>query len=72
MHETIRIFFDRLTTDQDRKWFKETLIKNTCNIFKIEITEDSFFDEEDNTLLFGDFWRKEADDKNYEEVQDMQ
>ena len=72
MHETMRVFYDRLITTTDRTWFKDIIIQTASNLFRIQLEESEIFDEEDNTILFGDFWKKgvSESDKHYEELRD--
>jgi len=82
VHETMRVFYDRLIDDKDRTWLVEAVKSCVKDIFKESF--DAVFEhlanngrgsgkvsEEDlRSLLFGDFLRPDLDveDRFYEEV----
>jgi dynein heavy chain len=67
VHECMRVFQDRLTTLEDRKWFKELLEK------ELKETLSSSWDETigDGTVTFCDFVDTSKDPRLYEEVVSM-
>ncbi|KAH9582136.1 Dynein heavy chain [Trypanosoma melophagium] len=70
VHEELRTFKDRLTSDEDRKWFDNQLQKQVEKHFKISF--DVVVPPEKGTdgLLFADFLNTKPDLLVYEEVQD--
>jgi dynein heavy chain len=67
VHECMRVFQDRLTTPDDRKWFKELLEK------ELKDTLSSSWEETigDSTVTFCDFVDTSKDPRLYEEVVSM-
>lgn len=67
VHECMRVFQDRLTTLDDRKWFKELLEK------ELKETLSSSWEETigDGTVTFCDFVDTSKDPRLYEEVVSM-
>ncbi len=68
IHETSRVFFDRLVNDEDRTWFKNNVAALMVIHFKVEWTAKEVFD--DNPIIFADFMKKgvEMNQRAYEEV----
>ena len=70
VHETCRVFYDRLVNDTDRNWFKETLKNTAYAQLGFEFTPKELFD--DNVLVFADFMRRGVDleERIYEDITD--
>lgn len=76
IHEVYRVFYDRLTTEQDRVAFFG-IVKDTCqSAFKTSVDKilahltksGNVKDENVRSLIFGDYM---ADDRFYDEVTDL-
>ena len=79
VHESLRVFHDRLTDDPDRQWFFET-VKTLTEKHFLNIKFDKCFEHLDSDgdgsvdanelrkLMFGDFLVPGADPRVYEEV----
>lgn len=68
VHESLRVFHDRLINDEDKSYFKNmllTLIKTNLNP---KVNGDELFGE--RTIIFGDFLRigLPREEREYEEV----
>lgn len=61
------MYEDRLVNNEDREWFQELLKKTMTTEFSVEPSEIIG----DGPLLYGDFMMPNTDNKNYEEVTDM-
>lgn len=57
VHETCRVFCDRLVDDEDRKWFYEVLNNQTKKTFDITFSDI----REISSLIFADFVEQTAD-----------
>ena len=63
----MRVFHDRLTTDEDRDYFKKLLVKQFS---KFNLTETEVIDSE--RIIFGDFMQgREVDPKSYTQITDL-
>ncbi|XP_052285538.1 dynein axonemal heavy chain 12-like isoform X2 [Dreissena polymorpha] len=82
VHEVMRVFYDRLTDDNDRKWLFEAVKKTTKDFFKDSF--ESLFEnlvpdggkvkEEDlRSLMFGDYMNPDAEpeERVYDEVRSL-
>ncbi|KAL3321293.1 Dynein heavy chain 3, axonemal, partial [Cichlidogyrus casuarinus] len=76
VHEVYRVFYDRLTLDEDRLKFFE-IVKGTCmQVYKVSIDRvlshlshsGKVVDEDVRSLIFGDYMN---DDQSYDEVTDL-
>jgi len=78
VHESMRVFHDRLVNIRDKTWFKELVIELLKRNFKTHWTLEELFgsdsdDPNSSPLLFADFLRGfgETDDAPYERVRDL-
>lgn len=71
IHETCRVFHDRLINEEDREWFKDTIQKQLFINFKLDWKKDEIFNKD--PLIFADFLKRGLDqeDKVYEEAKDF-
>ena len=67
-HECSRIFEDRLVNNEDREWFQKLISKTMNAEFSVEPKEIVG----EGPLLYGDFMMPNTDNKNYEEITDME
>ncbi|KAI8465887.1 MAG: dynein heavy chain 7 [Monoraphidium minutum] len=70
LHESLRVFHDRLTCEEDRRRFKETLIELSAKHGLSRMSYDDAF--VNGSILWGDFMRPGLDlaERQYEEVGD--
>ena len=68
IHETSRVFHDRLIDEEDRQWFKDVVIELLNRNFRSRWGVDDVFDK--NKILFGDLLKIETS-KDYEEIKDL-
>eukprot|EP00898_Chlorokybus_atmophyticus_P006606 jgi/Chlat1/6947/Chrsp52S06617 len=68
LHESMRVFHDRLINNQDKAYFKEMAVELLRKHFDSGSDQKDLF--EDRTILFGDFMRIGAsgEDRVYEEL----
>ncbi|CAE8610871.1 unnamed protein product [Polarella glacialis] len=66
-HENIRVYGDRLTTNDDRDWLRGKLTQTITESFGMDPAK--VFDKD--RLIFADFMAGAGADKSYEEVPDM-
>ncbi|CAG9323486.1 unnamed protein product [Blepharisma stoltei] len=68
IHETMRVFHDRLINKQDKRWFTEMVTKMLGQHFRLSATHDQMFEEK--TIMFADFLRGDLamEDREYEMV----
>lgn len=68
MHESCRVFHDRLINNEDKLWFTK-LISELSNIyFRVRLEHDELF--VNGHLIFGDLLKLEST-KAYEEIKDL-
>ncbi|CAG9317056.1 unnamed protein product [Blepharisma stoltei] len=72
VHETSRVFSDRLVTIEDKNWLKESIVKMLIQCFRKNISLDEL--DEVSPKLFGDFYRGDLDmnEREYEEFPNTQ
>nr|XP_054750956.1 dynein axonemal heavy chain 3-like isoform X12 [Lytechinus pictus] len=80
VHEVYRVFYDRLVDDDDRQTFF-TMVKSIVqsqfkekmnNIFTHLSTGREVTDTNMRSLFFGDYMRTKNDEKNYDEITDLE
>ena len=68
INESLRVFYDRLISNEDKKWFidlvQELLLKN----FRMNFDSVKIFERE--KIMFGDLLKLDAPIKLYEEIRD--
>ena len=69
VHETSRVFHDRLISQEDRIWFNTLIIELLAKEFNMRWTYEEIF-EGNNKILFGDLLKLDTS-KDYEEIKDM-
>ena len=67
-HECSRVFEDRLVNNEDREWFQKLISKTMNAEFSVQPGEIVG----EGPLLYGDFMMPNTDNKNYEEITDME
>ena len=66
LNEAMRVFYDRLISDEDREWFKELAMELLGNYFKMAPDKDELFAE----LRFGDLLKLQSPQQLYEYIAD--
>ena len=67
-HENLRVFHDRLTTEQDRVFLKDIL---KSQLSKLNVNQAELLNAE--RIIFGDFMQgREIDNKTYIQISDLQ
>ena len=70
IHETSRVFHDRLINSADKFWFTEQIAKLCIHVFRKDCTYDDIYNGK--PILFGDFLKGvESEDRYYEEIVDQ-
>ncbi|OMJ81675.1 hypothetical protein SteCoe_17784 [Stentor coeruleus] len=71
IHETMRVFYDRLADNKDKDWLLEVILKQVLQYFKVSITKEEIL--EGFSIMFVDFIRGDQDmeDREYLEVKDQ-
>ena len=67
-HECSRVFEDRLVNNEDRQWFQQLISKTMNAEFSVEPGEVLG----EGPLLYGDFMMPNTDNRNYEEITDVE
>mmetsp|Transcript_28820 Transcript_28820/g.26077 ORF Transcript_28820/g.26077 Transcript_28820/m.26077 type:complete len:306 (-) Transcript_28820:325-1242(-) len=66
-HENMRVFHDRLTTEEDREFFKDLLAENFS---EFNLKKEQILDKE--RVIFGDFMQgRDVEPKYYVQIEDM-
>jgi dynein heavy chain len=70
VHETCRVFYDRLINNEDKRWFSELVVKMLVQYFRKTVTHEEIF--EGWPIIFVDFIKGNLDveDRDYEEAPD--
>lgn len=83
LHETLRVFYDKLVNDDDRKWFMQTVSDSIRDFFKDKL--ENLFEyltseatplqarDATNNLLFGTYLDLDSEpgDRKYEEISSL-
>ena len=68
IHETSRVFGDRLINSEDQLWFEKNIAELSTRHLKYPIREDEL---QSKPIIFADFLRPDQDVRFYEEVKDI-
>lgn len=70
VHESMRIFYDRLINDDDQNWFKNLIVELSSRHLKMPLSQNELFAK---PIVFADFLKPELEpaDRLYEEVKDL-
>ena len=68
IHETCRVFHDRLINDDDKLWFTKMVAELANSYFRVRQEHEDLFGE-GHLLIFGDLLKLEST-KAYEEIKD--
>ena len=70
IHESCRVFHDRLVSNDDKLWFTELMVDLMKTAFRMEWNHADLF--ESKPLIFGDFMRRGIayEERQYDEVKD--
>ena len=69
VHETMRVFHDRLINEEDRLWVKKQIYQQVSENFKLRGEYEDYFNSE-NTIMFGDFIKfgLPLEDRKYDKI----
>jgi len=68
IHESMRIFYDRLINSDDQIWFQKLILELCSRHLKTSFSSDELFSK---PIVFADFLRPDAEVKFYEEIKDL-
>lgn len=68
INESLRVFYDRLINNEDKKWFTSLIIELMVRNFRIQMDHDEIFVRE--KIMFGNLLKLDAPVKYYEEIKD--
>lgn len=68
VHESSRVFHDRLINEEDKEWFKDLIIELLGRQFNSRLEKEEIFGEKG--VRFGDLLRLDFG-REYEEIKDM-
>ena len=68
IHESCRVFHDRLINNEDKVWFTKMVAELSNVYFRVRLEHDDLF--VNNKLIFGDLLKLEST-KAYEEIKDI-
>lgn len=70
IHETMRVFHDRLINQEDRRWLTDYIVETIQAIFKQKWEHADIFEQ--NVTYFGDFMKRglEVADRKYDVIDD--
>jgi len=71
IHEASRVFYDRLVSTDDKKWFTDLIVELIKNAFRVDWTSADLY--ENKPLIFGDFMKRGIpyEERQYDEVKDI-
>ena len=71
IHESCRVFHDRLINKEDKKWFTDLVIDLIKSVFRVDWTAADLF--EAKPLIFGDFMKRGIpyEERQYDEIRDI-
>ena len=69
MHENLRVFQDRMVSNEDREWFRELVDRVASE--KLGVTWDQVVGGDGERLIYGDYLIPGADSPVYQRVTDM-
>ena len=70
VHECSRVFYDRLINEQDREFFRETMMELLKSKFKVGGMQKEEIFQGKGQIIFSMLLRLDAEEKLYEEVSD--
>lgn len=68
INESLRVFYDRLINNDDKKWFTALIMELMLKNFRMQIDHDEVFVRE--KIMFGDILKLDAPIKLYEQIVD--
>lgn len=69
VHESMRIFYDRLINADDQDWFQKLIVELTSRHLRVSYSQEDLF--KNKPIVFADFMRPDADVRFYEEIKDL-
>ena len=69
VHETTRVFADRLINEDDHMWFRKLVTEQCTRHLRMSYQQEDLFGKQ--PIIFADFQRPDADPKYYEDVRDL-
>eukprot|EP00599_Poterioochromonas_sp_BG-1_P017876 CAMPEP_0173166600 /NCGR_PEP_ID=MMETSP1105-20130129/22117_1 /TAXON_ID=2985 /ORGANISM="Ochromonas sp., Strain BG-1" /LENGTH=3828 /DNA_ID=CAMNT_0014087887 /DNA_START=639 /DNA_END=12125 /DNA_ORIENTATION=- len=69
VHETSRIFYDRLINQEDQLWFQKLIVELCSRHLRSPYSQEELFINK--PIVFADFLRPDADPRFYEEIKDI-
>lgn len=68
INESLRVFYDRLINNEDKKWFTTLIMELMTRNFRMQIDHDEVFMRE--KIMFGNLLKLDAPVRLYEEIKD--
>ena len=68
VHETQRIFYDRLINQDDQLWFQKLIVELCSRHLRQPFSQEDLFTK---PIVFADFLKPDADPRFYEEIKDL-
>lgn len=71
IHESCRVFHDRLVCAEDKRWFTNLMVDLVQSAFRVDWKHEDLF--ESKPLIFGDFMKRGIpfEERQYDEVRDV-